>query len=75
MTDEQGALPLSLAPTVDAPLTLNRRSLAVRAFVDRYMPAYELWLDGVKDARQKWHRQGLEVRLGWEREVDGVGMF
>lgn len=40
----------------------------VRAFVERYMPGYELWREGM------WHQGfgGLEIRYGREREVLGV---
>lgn len=47
----------------------------VIAFVDRYMPAYELFLDGVRSPEARWHGAGLAVQLGEEREVISTSHF
>lgn len=44
-------------------------------FVDRYMPAYELFLEGVRSPDARWHGKGLAVQLGEEREVVGTSKF
>lgn len=41
----------------------------VVAFVDRYMPGYELWLEGVRSPMQPWYGRGLAIHLGEDREV------
>lgn len=45
------------------------------AFVDRYMPAYELFLEGVRSPTQCWAGQGMSINLGESREVLGTGKF
>ncbi|KLT40440.1 DUF1900-domain-containing protein [Cutaneotrichosporon oleaginosum] len=45
---------------------------AVHAFVERYMPSYELWAGGVLDAGAPWAGNVLRLRYGKDREVTGV---
>jgi len=83
MTDEQGARSdlghPRLAPDPLLPPPLNPAFYLfdppVRTFILRYMPAYELWLPGVRQPTQRWAGKALEVRLGAGREVEGVGLF
>jgi pantothenate kinase-related protein Tda10 len=44
-------------------------------FVDRYMPAYELFLEGVRSPDARWHGNALAVQLGEEREIVGTSKF
>ncbi|GMK55984.1 hypothetical protein CspeluHIS016_0210400 [Cutaneotrichosporon spelunceum] len=45
---------------------------AVHAFVERYMPSYELWAGGVLDADAPWAGNVLRLRYGKDREVTGL---
>lgn len=47
----------------------------VIAFVDRYMPGYELFLDGVRDRSNRWAGRGMAITLGQDREVVGQVEF
>ncbi|CED82097.1 Predicted kinase [Phaffia rhodozyma] len=44
-------------------------------FVDRYMPAYELWSAGVRANGTTWAGKGLGIVLGQQREVVGIDTF
>lgn len=41
----------------------------VHAFVERYMPGYELWKNGIWDGIQPWAGRGLRLWYGKQREV------
>jgi len=41
----------------------------VQAFVERYMPGYELWKEGVWGQERPWAGKGLRLRYGKDREV------
>jgi hypothetical protein len=41
----------------------------VKAFVERYMPGYELWKEGVWASHQPWAGRGLRLWYGKDREV------
>ena len=49
----------------------------VRVFVDRYLPGYELWMDGIKTGRyaEQWQGRGLSLVYGVDRQVLRVKTF
>jgi D-glycerate 3-kinase len=47
----------------------------VKAFIGRYMPGYELWLEGVQSAHAPWKGRGLQLVVGEEREILGTRDF
>ncbi|KAJ9098618.1 hypothetical protein QFC21_004265 [Naganishia friedmannii] len=49
----------------------------VRVFVDRYLPGYELWMDGIKTGKYaaRWQGRGLSLVYGAGREVLQVKTF
>ncbi|ORY22755.1 putative actin cross-linking [Naematelia encephala] len=44
----------------------------VYSFVERYMPGYELWKEGIWDELAPWTGRGLRIYFGEEREVVSV---
>nr|XP_019042887.1 actin cross-linking [Kwoniella bestiolae CBS 10118]OCF21817.1 actin cross-linking [Kwoniella bestiolae CBS 10118] len=44
----------------------------VHKFVERYMPGYELWKEGIWNAGTGWEGRGLKLVFGSEREVVDV---
>ncbi|PWN41968.1 P-loop containing nucleoside triphosphate hydrolase protein [Ceraceosorus guamensis] len=48
---------------------------AVREFVARYMPGYELFGDGVQGVKKPWHGRGLRLGLDSDRNVTEVRTF
>jgi D-glycerate 3-kinase len=49
----------------------------VRVFVDRYLPGYELWMDGIQTGRyaEQWQGRGLSLVYGVDRQVLRVKTF
>ncbi|KAJ9106840.1 hypothetical protein QFC19_002968 [Naganishia cerealis] len=49
----------------------------VKVFVDRYLPGYELWMDGIKTGKYaaQWQGRGLSLVYGVGREVLQVKSF
>lgn len=49
----------------------------VRVFVERYLPGYELWMEGIKAGTyaQRWRGRGLSLVYGAGREVLEVRHF
>lgn len=47
----------------------------VEAFVERYLPGYELWAEGVRAPDAAWAGRGVALRFGAGREVEGVEGF
>ncbi|KAJ9122515.1 hypothetical protein QFC22_001944 [Naganishia vaughanmartiniae] len=49
----------------------------VKVFVDRYLPGYELWMDGIKTGKYavQWQGRGLSLVYGAGREVLQVKTF
>lgn len=49
----------------------------VKVFVDRYLPGYELWMEGIKTGpfAQRWKGRGLSLVYGAGREVLEVRHF
>ncbi len=49
----------------------------VRSFVTRYLPAYELWGDGIRTGKHSkgWEGRGLSISLGPERQVESITRF
>ncbi|KAI5480164.1 hypothetical protein MNV49_001490 [Pseudohyphozyma bogoriensis] len=47
----------------------------VMNFIARYMPGYELFLDGIQSPDAPWHRKGLKLIVGREREIVGTETF
>ncbi|KAM0792669.1 hypothetical protein ACM66B_002449 [Microbotryomycetes sp. NB124-2] len=41
----------------------------VKDFIARYMPGYELFLDGVERKDAPWHSRGLRLVIGEQREI------
>ncbi|WWC61287.1 uncharacterized protein I303_103868 [Kwoniella dejecticola CBS 10117] len=41
----------------------------VQKFVERYMPGYELWKEGIYASGTRWEGRGLKLVFGSEREV------
>lgn len=49
----------------------------VKVFVDRYLPGYELWMDGIKTGEfaDRWRGKGLSLVYGLSREVTEIRNF
>jgi D-glycerate 3-kinase len=49
----------------------------VKVFVDRYLPGYELWMNGIKTGEfaDRWRGRGLSLVYGPSREVTEVRNF
>ena len=45
---------------------------AVRRFVERYMPGYELWKEGIWASDRPWAGKGLRMFFGPDREIIGI---
>ncbi|WWC69610.1 uncharacterized protein I206_103553 [Kwoniella pini CBS 10737] len=41
----------------------------VQRFVERYMPGYELWKEGINNSGTGWEGRGLKLIFGSEREI------
>ncbi|CAO1637451.1 unnamed protein product [Sympodiomycopsis kandeliae] len=48
---------------------------AVQAFVERYMPGYEVWGKDATTMENKWKGVGQRLNLGRQREILGVEYF
>ncbi|OXB39193.1 actin cross-linking [Cryptococcus neoformans] len=46
----------------------------VQKFVERYMPGYELWKDGIWSREAPWIGQGLRLKFGENRELLETGV-
>lgn len=46
----------------------------VQKFVERYMPGYELWKDGIWSRGAPWIGQGLKLKFGENRELLEMGV-
>lgn len=46
----------------------------VQKFVERYMPGYELWKDGIWSQEAPWIGQGLRLKFGENRELLEMGV-
>lgn len=46
----------------------------VQKFVERYMPGYELWKDGIWSREAPWIGQGLKLKFGENRELLETGV-
>jgi hypothetical protein len=53
----------------------NRLSFSTSVLALSYMPAYELFLDGVRSSSQSWTGRSIALRLGQERQVLGMEEF
>ncbi|KAK4046872.1 hypothetical protein OIV83_005768 [Microbotryomycetes sp. JL201] len=47
----------------------------VKDFIARYMPGYELFLDGIERADAPWHSKGLRLVIGQQREIVATETF
>ncbi|ODO03559.1 hypothetical protein L198_02407 [Cryptococcus wingfieldii CBS 7118] len=47
----------------------------VRQFIDRYMPSYELFQDGIDKESTTWHGKGLRFRVDSHRNIVKVEKF
>ncbi len=47
----------------------------VHAFVERYMPGYEIWGDQVTQPQRPWHGKGLRIDIDPKRDIVGAAQF